>query len=132
MVTADFISRTLISPREIPVGDVTAIIGAPFFAYVYFRKCDREFSAYFETCVARDVCCKKRQVQMERTVPCTKRGITQLKLKNVSSGYGSGKDKTGGFLHDISYDFRQGEDLTGSSVRTDAGRPHSCGLHQGA
>ena len=38
MVIADFISRTLISPREIPVGAVTAIIGAPFFAYVYFRR----------------------------------------------------------------------------------------------
>ena len=42
MVIADFISRTLISPREIPVGAVTAIIGAPFFAYVYFRKCEEK------------------------------------------------------------------------------------------
>lgn len=32
----DLISRTLLSPREIPVGAVTALIGAPFFAYVFF------------------------------------------------------------------------------------------------
>ena len=37
MVTADLIARTIISPTELPVGAVTAIIGAPFFAYVYFR-----------------------------------------------------------------------------------------------
>ena len=36
MVAADLVSRTVISPRELPVGAVTALIGAPFFAYVYF------------------------------------------------------------------------------------------------
>lgn len=38
MVTTDLIARTIISPSELPVGAVTAIIGAPFFAYVYFKK----------------------------------------------------------------------------------------------
>lgn len=38
MVLADLISRTLLAPREIPVGAVTALIGAPFFAYVYFSR----------------------------------------------------------------------------------------------
>ncbi|MGL5329796.1 MAG: FecCD family ABC transporter permease [Peptostreptococcaceae bacterium] len=38
MVVTDLISRTIISPAELPVGAVTAIIGAPFFAYVYFSK----------------------------------------------------------------------------------------------
>lgn len=38
MVLADLISRTLLAPREIPVGAVTALIGAPFFAYVYFNR----------------------------------------------------------------------------------------------
>ncbi|MGL5692526.1 MAG: FecCD family ABC transporter permease [Peptostreptococcaceae bacterium] len=38
MVIADLIARTIIVPSELPVGAVTALIGAPFFAYVYFRK----------------------------------------------------------------------------------------------
>lgn len=38
MVFADLISRTIISPRELPVGAVTALIGAPFFAYIYFKR----------------------------------------------------------------------------------------------
>ncbi|MDR1127846.1 MAG: iron ABC transporter permease [Treponema sp.] len=38
MVTADLIARTILSPSELPVGAVTAILGAPFFAWVYFRK----------------------------------------------------------------------------------------------
>ncbi len=36
MTLCDLISRTLLSPREIPVGAVTALLGAPFFAYVFF------------------------------------------------------------------------------------------------
>ncbi|MDR2807655.1 MAG: iron chelate uptake ABC transporter family permease subunit [Spirochaetaceae bacterium] len=28
----------MISPAELPVGAVTALIGAPFFAWVYFKK----------------------------------------------------------------------------------------------
>lgn len=38
MVTTDLIARTIVSPAELPVGAITAIIGAPFFAYVYFSK----------------------------------------------------------------------------------------------
>lgn len=38
LVTADLIARLVISPSELPVGAVTALIGAPFFAWVYFRK----------------------------------------------------------------------------------------------
>lgn len=36
MVIADLAARTLTSPVELPVGAVTALIGAPFFAYIYF------------------------------------------------------------------------------------------------
>ena len=36
MVLADLAARTIVSPEELPVGAVTALIGAPFFAYVYF------------------------------------------------------------------------------------------------
>lgn len=38
MVVADIVSRTLIKPAELPIGAITAIIGAPFFCYIYFRK----------------------------------------------------------------------------------------------
>ena len=38
MVICDLIARTIISPSELPVGAITAIIGAPFFAYVYFSR----------------------------------------------------------------------------------------------
>ena len=38
MVTTDLIARTIVAPMELPVGAVTALIGAPFFAYVYFKK----------------------------------------------------------------------------------------------
>lgn len=41
MVITDLISRTIVSPAELPVGAITAIIGAPFFAYVYFSKARR-------------------------------------------------------------------------------------------
>jgi iron complex transport system permease protein len=38
MVVADLLARTLVSPGELQVGTVTAVIGAPFFAWVYFRR----------------------------------------------------------------------------------------------
>lgn len=38
MVVADLLARTLVSPGELQVGVVTAVIGAPFFAWVYFRR----------------------------------------------------------------------------------------------
>jgi iron complex transport system permease protein len=38
MVLADLAARTVISPSELPVGAITALIGAPFFAFIFFRK----------------------------------------------------------------------------------------------
>jgi iron complex transport system permease protein len=38
MVVTDLVARTVISPSELPVGAITALIGAPFFAWVYFRR----------------------------------------------------------------------------------------------
>jgi iron complex transport system permease protein len=34
VVTADLVARTAISPRELPVGAITALIGAPLFIYL--------------------------------------------------------------------------------------------------
>lgn len=41
MVLTDLVSRTLVSPSELPIGAITALIGAPFFAYLYFGKRSR-------------------------------------------------------------------------------------------
>ncbi|MBH5316500.1 iron ABC transporter permease [Paenibacillus sp. GSMTC-2017] len=38
MLWADTLSRTALSPRELPLGVVTALIGAPFFAYLLHRR----------------------------------------------------------------------------------------------
>lgn len=38
MVLCDLVARTIVSPSELPVGAITALVGAPFFAYVYFSK----------------------------------------------------------------------------------------------
>lgn len=38
MVLCDLAARTFASPREIPIGSVTALIGVPFFIYIYFGK----------------------------------------------------------------------------------------------
>lgn len=45
MVVADLVARTIASPRELAVGAVTALVGAPFFAYVYFGRRRRERDA---------------------------------------------------------------------------------------
>jgi iron complex transport system permease protein len=37
MVIADLLSRTVISPNEIPVGVVTTFVGAPLFVYLLRR-----------------------------------------------------------------------------------------------
>ncbi len=37
LVLADLIARTIISPAEVPVGVVTALLGAPFFLYLLLR-----------------------------------------------------------------------------------------------
>lgn len=36
MVLCDLAARTLASPSEIPIGSITALLGAPFFFYLYF------------------------------------------------------------------------------------------------
>ncbi|MBO7746563.1 iron ABC transporter permease [Paenibacillus sp. MWE-103] len=38
LVWADTLARTALSPKEISLGIVTAIIGAPFFAYLLYRR----------------------------------------------------------------------------------------------
>lgn len=38
LVTADLIGRTLFAPIEIPVGIVTAIVGAPYFLYLLLKR----------------------------------------------------------------------------------------------
>ncbi len=38
MALCDMGARTIAAPVELPVGAVTALIGAPFFAYVFFRR----------------------------------------------------------------------------------------------
>lgn len=38
MAVCDLIARTVLSPIELPVGAVTALIGAPFFAYIFFKR----------------------------------------------------------------------------------------------
>ena len=42
MVLCDLAARTLTPPREIPIGSITALLGAPFFLYVYFAGRRRE------------------------------------------------------------------------------------------
>ncbi len=36
MVLCDLAARTVAPPREIPIGSITALLGAPFFLYIYF------------------------------------------------------------------------------------------------
>ena len=36
LVLCDLAARTLIPPREIPIGSITALLGAPFFVYIFF------------------------------------------------------------------------------------------------
>jgi iron complex transport system permease protein len=38
VVTADLVGRTIAAPTEIPCGVVTALIGAPFFLYLLYRR----------------------------------------------------------------------------------------------
>lgn len=38
MVLCDLAARTVMAPNELPVGVVTSLIGAPFFAWVFFRR----------------------------------------------------------------------------------------------
>jgi iron complex transport system permease protein len=38
MVLADLAARTVVTPEEIPVGAVTAVLGGPFFLYLLRRE----------------------------------------------------------------------------------------------
>jgi iron complex transport system permease protein len=38
MIGADLISRTVLAPKEIPIGVITAICGAPFFLYLLRKR----------------------------------------------------------------------------------------------
>jgi iron complex transport system permease protein len=38
LVAADLLARVVARPTELPVGAVTALVGAPFFAFIYFKK----------------------------------------------------------------------------------------------
>ncbi|OZM57162.1 ABC transporter permease [Lottiidibacillus patelloidae] len=38
LVLTDLIARTVIAPSEIPIGVMTALVGAPLFAYIFFRQ----------------------------------------------------------------------------------------------
>ncbi|WP_081675250.1 MULTISPECIES: FecCD family ABC transporter permease [unclassified Butyrivibrio] len=37
MTLCDLLARTLLAPQEIPIGAITALVGAPFFLWVYFK-----------------------------------------------------------------------------------------------
>ncbi|MGX9133102.1 FecCD family ABC transporter permease [Rummeliibacillus sp. JY-2-4R] len=38
LILCDLIARTIISPTELPIGVITAFLGAPVFAYIFFRQ----------------------------------------------------------------------------------------------
>ncbi|MBY9007698.1 MAG: iron chelate uptake ABC transporter family permease subunit, partial [Candidatus Lokiarchaeota archaeon] len=38
LVWADLISRTILSPLELPVGILTSLLGGPFFIYLIIKK----------------------------------------------------------------------------------------------
>lgn len=38
LIICDLVARTIISPTELPVGVITAFIGAPVFAYIFYRQ----------------------------------------------------------------------------------------------
>lgn len=38
LVLCDLISRTIIAPTELPIGVITSFIGAPVFAYIFFKQ----------------------------------------------------------------------------------------------
>lgn len=38
LIICDLVSRTIISPSELPIGVITAFIGAPIFAFIFFHQ----------------------------------------------------------------------------------------------
>ena len=38
LIVCDLVSRTIIAPSELPIGVITAFIGAPVFSYIFFKQ----------------------------------------------------------------------------------------------
>lgn len=38
LIICDLVSRTVVAPQELPIGVITAFIGAPVFAYIFFKQ----------------------------------------------------------------------------------------------
>lgn len=38
LIICDLVSRTIISPAELPIGVITAFIGAPIFSYIFYKQ----------------------------------------------------------------------------------------------
>lgn len=38
LILCDLVARTIIAPTELPIGVITALLGAPAFAYIFFRQ----------------------------------------------------------------------------------------------
>lgn len=38
LIICDLVSRTIIAPQELPIGVITAFIGAPVFSYIFFKQ----------------------------------------------------------------------------------------------
>jgi iron complex transport system permease protein len=38
LLTADTFARTIVAPAELPIGIVTAVIGAPFFLFLLIKQ----------------------------------------------------------------------------------------------
>ena len=38
LIICDLVSRTIISPTELPIGVITAFIGAPVFAFIFWKQ----------------------------------------------------------------------------------------------
>lgn len=38
LIICDLISRTIVAPEELPIGVITAFIGAPVFAYIFYKQ----------------------------------------------------------------------------------------------
>lgn len=38
LIICDLVSRTILAPQELPIGVITAFIGAPIFAYIFYKQ----------------------------------------------------------------------------------------------
>ena len=38
LIICDLVSRTIIAPTELPIGIITSFIGAPVFAFIFFKQ----------------------------------------------------------------------------------------------